>query len=266
MRHCGEANPSSFLSCWKCGRQRSADVSVSATGSEELASVLDTSPVAGLPSPTKYQFLVALVLGWAPLSLLIPWLEQHTEASALPFLRKEIALNMLCAVGSLVCLVVLRAMGLRFGTCWGRGRYWPIHIALALFVGWVAFWFEIVEAGFFVWSPDEPVAVPDVGRPLAEWGVMVVAVFAASAFGRLLAYGAIVPMLRRILRSGAAAYVVASLLLVLLWNPTGELRWLAVLFGLELLFAAYFHVSKRAWAVALASTLTTLLPWLPHRG
>jgi hypothetical protein len=264
---CGETNPASFQSCWQCGQQRSAYTSVSPAGSDDAAAAPGTSPAAGLPSATSLQFLVALVLGYAPLCLLVPWLEHHAGLAKLPLFRPDVALNLVYAGVLLVCLVVLRAMGLRIWATWGRSRYWPLHIALGLIVGWVAFWFEIFETMLVSWSPAAPPAnSTDVLPPLPEWGALVAAVFMASICGRMLAYGAILPVLRRWLRSGATAYLATSLLLALLWSPTGGLRWLAILFGLELLFAAHFHVSKRAWAVALASTVTTVLPLLPHRS
>jgi hypothetical protein len=207
------------------------------------------------------------MLGYAPLCLTVPWLEHHTGLAELPFFRPEVALDLFYIGVLLVCLVVLRAMGQRIWATWGRSCYWPLHIALGLIVGWVAFWFEIFEAMLASRSPaGAALHSADVVPPLPEWGALVAAVFMASVCGRMLAYGAILPVLRRWLRSGAAAYLATSLLLALLWSPNGGFRWLAILFGLELLFAAYFHVSKRAWAVALASTVTAVLPLLPHRG
>ncbi len=261
---CGEANPSSFLSCWKCGQPRDEAAPASPPAEEIVVAAVPAR--ADLPAATKVHLLLALGLGWAALALVGHRLLQDPWFADLPLLRQEMALNLGYLVPPLVCVLVLRVMGLRFEACWRRRRYWPLHIMLALLVGWLAYWFQIFELIVLRWPPATTPALPgDTAVPFLEWAVLVAVMFIDSLCARLLLYGAVLPVLRSWLRTGPAAYLATSLLLAMLWNVEGGLRLLIVLFGLEVFFAIYFRLTKRVWAVALASAVTSLLPFLPHR-
>jgi hypothetical protein len=263
---CGEANPTSFLSCWKCGQPRGENASAIPATAEVVE-----APVApagrDYAAATKRHFFLALALGCAPVALLGRRLLYDARLARLPLLRHEIAINLGYIVPPLVCLVVLRLMGLRFAACWRRDRYWPLHILLAVLVGWLAYWFQIFELILLRWPATTTPLVPALPAdpPLVDGAALVAAMFIASMCVRLLLYGAVLPVLRSWLPKGPAAYLVTSLLLAMLWNIDGGLRLLAMLFGLEVLFGIYFWLSKRVWAVALASTVMSLVPMLPHR-